>query len=243
MIRLILFFLLIPSLLFAGQGMGPGPGFKKYTGGGGYMTPAYVNSNSGYTSGPATLSGVTAGNALIVGVSDITTLASATVSGGCAASWQSVTQGACGTLAKTYTRFFYCENATGGSASVTLGSLGSDPGWSIHEYSGIAQSSSIISSPYVCNPNSILGSYSTANMTFSQPGVIVTINADEQSDIFTSWGASQNARTVQATHVHRTSDRIISSNADYASSVTTTDCSPYCDVDMLQSIALKARSN
>ena len=65
MIRLILFFLLIPSLLFAGQGMGPGPGFKKYTASGAWYYSAgsdtYPNSDAALDTGDDFGSSITVG--------------------------------------------------------------------------------------------------------------------------------------------------------------------------------------
>ncbi len=127
-------FLLVCLLLIAVPcfALGPESMMMRAPAASGTPAPTYVNSNQSYTSnGPMTLTGVTAGH-LLVAVLSGTTGGTPALSGGCSSTWTAINEIV--VILQTHVQAWYCDNATGGSTSVTITPFTGDNGWSLLEY-------------------------------------------------------------------------------------------------------------
>jgi hypothetical protein len=207
---------------YARWSVGTAGGGAAAAGGAGYATPAHVQSNSGYSAGPATLgSNSTTGNTLVACVSGISTLASTTLSGGGVTTWNA------GTMyneTNSYVRCFYGYVTGGTSVSVTISSGPNDPGWSIYEISGVASTDAL-------DGQNGLGSATLFNTTWSS-GTVTTGqthcaligywgSGNTLPGNF-AWGAGWGNTTLQNSHYHGSAFRAVTEQGDYAASGTTT---------------------
>lgn len=177
------------------------------------MAISYVNSNSGYSGGPITLTGVTAGNLLVALVCGGGSLADTTLPTGwvkCTARLPGATCGAC---------HWYYPNHPGGNVSATITNAPVDPGWSIHEYSGADTSDPLQGEGYFGSVSG--GNWDTTDVTTDVANAVlfVSIN-DEVANMTYSPTGSWNSRTTESSHVHRTIDQIVTSTGTYDSKGT-----------------------
>ena len=184
------------------------------------MTIAYVKSASVYANTALILNGVAAGNLLVAFASTYKQQAVSppVFSDNKGGTWNTLTHYGGPSASNIWTAIGYSMNAAGGNTTVSLASYGNDPGWSLHEYSGIATSLAF---------DKETGKYlETANpatdnvLTTQDNELLVGILADESIDYATTFGTGWNQRTAETSHIHITADKIVSSAGNYNYSMT-----------------------
>lgn len=176
------------------------------------MAIAYVNSNSGYSGGPITLTGVTAGNLLVAFVCGAGSMATTTLPSG----WVKCTARLVGSVGACH---WYYPNHPGGDVSATITNAPSDPGWSIHEYSG-ADTSDPLQGEGVFTSESG-GNWDTTDVATDVADAVLFVSMnDESASMAYSPTGTWNSRTTESGHYHRTIDRIVTSTGTYDSQGT-----------------------
>jgi len=180
--------------------------------GGGYATPAHVQSNSGVGTGPVTTSGnATSGNTIVVWISGLSTLADVSLSGCNVSSWTGETQ-VSPTSGLVYGRWYH-GITTGGACSITFTEGISDPGWSVYEISGLATSSS---DQLVNGEVYFDGTWETAVATTTLANEALLCGwGDGSADPEVSYASGWGNTTLQNTHAHGTALKIVSSTGTY----------------------------
>jgi hypothetical protein len=189
------------------------------------MAIAYVNSNSVYGNTSLVLNGVGEGNLLVAFVSAGSTIASTTVGDNKSNTWVKLTNR---TQTGEYARIFYALNVASGNTTISMTSPPtSDPGWSVHEYSGIATTNAFDAETYGA---SLVAAFDSNSITVAQADeLLVAIVENETNAGVITWTNSFNKRTSQETHIHGTADRIVSSIAAYnATGYFDANCNNMC---------------
>jgi len=181
------------------------------------MAVAYVNSNSGYSGGPITLNGVTAGNLLVVWIGGLSGISTTTLPSG----WVKCTPGS-----QIASCFWYYPNHGGGNVSVTITNAPDDPGWSIHEYSGADTSDPLQGEGSFSSSSG--GNWDTTDVTtdVASAVIVLALNDESCSLTYTPTG-TWNSRTSQSSHAHYTYDQILTSTGTYDSKGTLTGSEAY----------------
>ena len=162
------------------------------------MAISHVGQNSGYDSGPITLAGVAPGNLLIVMISGMSALTTTSLPAG----WQKLTPraNASGAGTAVYGCMWYYENHGGGNVIVAITNAPSDAGWSIHEVSGIATTSSFDEENYNLDGTT---AFSTGQITTDQAEEYLFYGmCQETNSESISWDSPAIEATEQGSHVH-----------------------------------------
>ena len=168
-------------------------------GGGGGGPVEFVQANSDTSTGPITLTGVTAGNTLCAVVLAIEPVSSTSLPAG----WQKQTAGGADAH---YGVWWVYPNHGGGSVSATISTAPSDCGWSIHEYSGVNTSSPIYDSTGTINTG-VGNPWTSSTMDVVEGGAMAlgVVHLSTGGTI-TFTGGGFTVRTDQPGHSHATAD-------------------------------------
>lgn len=158
---------------------------------------AFVQSNSGYTNGPITRTGVTAGNCLVAYIQGNSTLASTTLPAG----WSKLTQATQG--GTVWGCLWVYENHPGGNLSSAITSPPGDCGWSVMEYSGRATASVIDTQG---NNQGTSTTWASASLTCAAGSDIAGGCGQEISAFTITYTAPATRRTLHSDHVHASGD-------------------------------------
>lgn len=196
--------------------------------GGGYATPAIIQSNAGYNTTVATLgSNGTVGNYLVIWVSANATPSSCvpdtgTSDGGGVASWTS------GTIynnsTSVYGRWYWGKITEACAIAVDLLNAPSDRGWTIYEVSNIAATSP---TAYQAGATVSGTSFSSGNVVTSTPCMLFGAWADEDTNMDATWAVQDPVwgdTTYRSDHYHGTAARS-DETGTYAASGTNTSTS------------------
>jgi hypothetical protein len=180
---------------------------------GGGTAPTYVNSNSGYDSGPITLSGVTAGNTLVACVSGGGALTSTSLSG-----WTAL---ATAGTATNFSRCYYLLSASAGNLSIAITSPPSDPGWTVAEYSGVGGFDTS-----TAGDTGMTSPYTTPSITVAQDhSAVIVFVADETANTgAVTWtGSGTVGRQSNTSHAHYLADHVDTSAGSLSTTFTGTN--------------------
>ena len=174
---------------------------------------AFVQSGTVYGTS-LTMTGVTAGNLLIACGNGNSALTSSTITDDNSNSWTAMTDHVFAGTNKI--RCFYSNNVNAGDTEITLNSPPGDPGFAVHEYSGIADSSAFGQE----SANDVgldAGTFDSHAITTTSSNVLLFGYAgDVQNTVDYTWGGSMTERTETLTHTHSSADRIVTSTGTYS---------------------------
>lgn len=234
-------FCILIALFLAGDS-GAGQIFRGSTtgGGGGYATPAYVNSVSSYTytyDTPTTITGVTSGNVLVMFIagSNSQTVTSVSTTSGSTSAWTLLGTGN-GNSAGVY--IYWCYATASGNVSATPAGSPSDAGVVIHEYSGVETVS-----PQEGTFQGDTGTdaaFATASVTTTTTNaLLVGVWSSETADRTITYGSGWTQRINETNHIHKTADKIVTATGSYNFSGTmNSDTSHYAGFAVLKAKAL-----
>lgn len=192
-----------------------------------YATPAVVQSNSDYNSGPATLSSPsTTGNTLVVCTSGTGDTSATTIaSGGGVSSWNSGTSRY--DTNNTNARCYYGYVTSGGAVSVSFDTPPTDAGWVIYELSGVASTSALDGENYGGTNTFFDGSWDSAAVSTSQTHVGMIAYAASESGAVASfaWAGGWGSTLTNTDHAHYSAFRAVTSQSSYTASGTNTGTS------------------